>query len=38
MIGTVFFIGFSIAFICLLGLSSVLIDWIGERTCKHTSK
>ncbi len=38
MIGTVFFIGFSIAFICLLGLSSVLIDWIGERACKHTSK
>ncbi len=38
MIGTMFFIGFTVAFICLLGLSSVLIDWIGERTYKHKTK
>ena len=38
MIGTMFFIGFTVAFIGLLGLSSVLINWIGEGTCKHRSK
>lgn len=30
MLGIIAFVGFSVAFVLLLGICSVLIDWVGE--------